>query len=160
MKAILYARSAPGDTSEALLTQAASCSRYAEQQGFEVVASIQDVGSAGRGDTLERPGLHKVRALAASGDIYALLVCGSDQIASLPDLREQFQQELAQHHVALHIIPTDCTRCIRLHLSDQDMQAIQQMAHQAGLTPAEWARRVVLQATRAPEAATPSQTVT
>lgn len=74
----IYCRiDAPEDTHGVLKGQYEQLERYAEQMGFAVVGSSQDLGS---GSSLDRPGLLAVREAAKAGDAQVLLVTSISRI--------------------------------------------------------------------------------
>lgn len=74
----IYCRiDAPEDTHGVLKGQYEQLERYAEQMGFAVVGSSQDLGS---GCSLDRPGLLAVREAAKAGNAQVLLVTSISRI--------------------------------------------------------------------------------
>lgn len=74
----IYCRiDAPEDTHGVLKGQYEQLERYAEQMGFAVVGSSQDLGS---GSSLDRPGLLAVWEAAKAGDAQVLLVTSISRI--------------------------------------------------------------------------------
>lgn len=77
-KAWIYCRiDAPEDTHGALKGQYEQLERYAEQMGFVVVGSSQDLGS---GTSLDRPGLLAVREAMKAKTAAVLLVTSISRI--------------------------------------------------------------------------------
>ena len=74
----IYCRiDAPEDTHGILKGQYEQLERYAEQMGFAVVDSSQDLGS---GTSFDRPGLLAVQEAAKAGDCQVLLVTSVSRI--------------------------------------------------------------------------------
>lgn len=82
-----------------LQTQLEQCRRYAEANGFTVVAEFQDIKS---GTTLDRSGLTEARRMLQKGEAVAILVYSPDRltrsIAHAVLLREEFRRYGAELH--------------------------------------------------------------
>jgi site-specific DNA recombinase len=78
-RSVIYARVSTDDQADNYSTdsQIAACRKYAEDNGFSVVAVLQDVMS---GAKLDRPGLTKVRELIRLKHTDALIVYCSDRL--------------------------------------------------------------------------------
>lgn len=93
-RAWIYCRiDAPEDTHGALKGQKKELMDYAEQMGFEVVGSSEDIGS---GLDFELTGLKEVMKAAADGEFDVLLIKKLDRLgrdaAKTPELLSGFDQ--------------------------------------------------------------------
>lgn len=84
----IYCRiDAPEDTHGVLKGQYEQLERYAEQMGFAVIGSSQDLGS---GLSMERPGLMAVREAVKAGNTQVLLVVSVSRIGRDTDSTIEF----------------------------------------------------------------------
>ncbi len=97
-KAILYARVSTeeqGSKGYSLAQQLAALREYAAQEGFEVLAEVEDKGYSG--DNLERPGMDRIRDLVAAGGVYIVLAQDRDRLSREPAyifiLRTEFKSK-------------------------------------------------------------------
>lgn len=96
----IYCRiDAPEDTHGALKGQYEQLERYAEQMGFTVVGSSQDLGSGLRFD---RPGLLAVRDAAKVGDCEVLLVASVNRIGRDMEKAAEFIRNLSDCGVRIY----------------------------------------------------------
>lgn len=103
MQAIIYSRVSTDDQGDnnSLPTQVAACRRYAEQQGFEVVAELQDVLS---GSVIDRPGLAKAREVIRAGGASVLIVYSQDRLTRSVAHMLLIADELKAAKAALHTV--------------------------------------------------------
>lgn len=112
----IYCRiDAPEDTHGALKGQYEQLERYAEQMGFIVVGSSQDLGS---GTSLDRPGLLAVREAAKAGDYQVLLVTSISRIGRDAAKTMDFIRTLG-----------DCGICIYSPMEGELQPLINQLSH-------------------------------
>ena len=82
-----------------LQTQLEQCRRYAEFNGFTIVAEFQDIKS---GMTLDRAGLTEARRMLQKGEAVAIIVYSPDRltrsVAHAVLLREEFRRYGAELH--------------------------------------------------------------
>jgi site-specific DNA recombinase len=99
--AVIYARVSSDKQKEenTIASQTAALRQFAQQQGFTVPDEwvIEDEGYSGA--TLIRPGLEKVRDLAAEGQIDAVLVYSPDRLSRKYAYQVLLIEELARHNV-------------------------------------------------------------
>src|SRR5215207_6592683 len=84
-RAILYARVSTEEqarTGFSLRQQIERLRRYAEIEGYEVLAEVQDHGQTGA--SLDGPGLDRVRDLVAAGGVSMVLAQDRDRFAREP----------------------------------------------------------------------------
>lgn len=99
-RAWIYCRiDAPEDTHGALKGQYEQLERYAEQMGFAVVGSSQDLGNGLR---LDRPGLQVVQEAAKAMDIQVLLVASISRIGSDVAQTAEFVRSLSDCGVRIY----------------------------------------------------------
>jgi site-specific DNA recombinase len=91
MRAAIYARIACA-TEERILSQSATLRSYAAKNGAEVVEEFTDDGYSGL--RLDRPGLERMRRLAAQGGFDVLLTSGPDRLARKHELLAVILEEL------------------------------------------------------------------
>src|ERR1700747_183568 len=99
--AAIYARVSSDRQKEenTIASQTAALQEFARSQGFAVPGEwvIEDEGYSGA--TLIRPGLEKVRDLAAEGQIDAVLVYSPDRLSRKYAYQVLLIEELARHNV-------------------------------------------------------------
>lgn len=99
--AAIYARVSSDKQKEenTIASQTAALIEFARNQGFDVPAEwvIEDEGYSGA--SLVRPGLEKVRDLAAEGHIQAVLVHSPDRLSRKYAYQVLLIEELARHGV-------------------------------------------------------------
>lgn len=99
-RAWIYCRiDAPEDTHGALKGQYEQLERYAEQMGFAVVDSSQDLGNGLR---LDRPGLQVVQEAAKAMDIQVLLVASISRIGRDVAQTAEFVRSLSDCGVRIY----------------------------------------------------------
>lgn len=101
-QAVLYARVSTASQAEkgySLAQQVEALRAYAEAEGMEVVAEIVDSGHSGA--SLARPGLDRLRDLAAAGEVSVALSQDRDRFAREPALLYLLRRELAEHGTEL-----------------------------------------------------------
>lgn len=99
-RAWIYCRiDAPEDTHGALKGQYEQLERYAEQMGFAVVGSSQDLGNGLR---LDRPGLQVVQEAAKAMDIQVLLVASISRIGRDVAQTAEFVRSLSDCGVRIY----------------------------------------------------------
>ena len=96
MRAAIYARVASA-TPERILTQLEALRAYAAENGMEVIEEFTDDGYSGLG--LDRPGLDRMRRLAARRGFDVLLSSGPDRLARKLELLAAFFEELERFAV-------------------------------------------------------------
>jgi site-specific DNA recombinase len=84
-RAIIYCRTASAHEGSdfSLALQADRCRAYCERLGYQVIEVITDAGYSG--NTLERPGLTRLRALVATGKIDAVVTLSTDRLTRRVD---------------------------------------------------------------------------
>lgn len=102
-RAILYCRVSTEEQehNNSLPTQLQACRRYAEQQGWSVVAELHDALS---GALLDRPGLSKLRQVVAAGGVDAVIVYSQDRLTRSVAHMLLLRDELNAAGVALHAV--------------------------------------------------------
>ena len=97
--AAIYARVSKQKGEHTIASQTAALRDFARQQGFSVPDEwvIEDEGYSGA--TLVRPGLDRVRDLAAEGQIDAVLVYSPDRLSRKYAYQVLLIEELARHNV-------------------------------------------------------------
>src|SRR6201984_185360 len=125
--AAIYARVSSDRQKEenTIASQTAALQEFARSQGFAVPGEwvIEDEGYSGA--TLIRPGLEKVRDLAAEGQIDAVLVYSPDRLSRKYAYQVLLLEELARHNVQTIFIkaPQTATAEDQLLLQFQGMIA-------------------------------------
>ena len=108
MRCVIYARvstDAQEREGTSLDTQEAACTEYARKEGWTVVEEVlRDTAS---GFTLERPGMERVRALAASGKVDVILAHALDRLSRKQTHVAILVEEMEQHGVALRFVTED-----------------------------------------------------
>jgi site-specific DNA recombinase len=91
-RAVVYVRVSSEKQVEgySLQTQIEGCEKYAQANNLTIVERIEDPGQSGA--TLNRPGLSRVRKLAANGQVDAVLIYARDRLA------RELLQDLAVCH--------------------------------------------------------------
>ena len=125
--AVIYARVSSDKQKEehTIASQTEALRGFARQQGFSVPDEwvIEDEGYSGA--TLARPGLERVRDLAAEGQIDAVLVYSPDRLSRKYAYQVLIIEEFARHNVETVFIkaPTTATPEDQLLLQFQGMIA-------------------------------------
>lgn len=104
-RAVLYARVSTEDQARkgySLRQQVERLREHVEEQGYDVVAVIEDAGQSGA--TLERPGMDKVRNLVAGGGVDLVLAQDRDRFAREPAYLYLLRQELQEHGTKLRAL--------------------------------------------------------
>ncbi len=85
LRAIIYCRTASAHEGSdfSLAVQADRCRVYCERLGYQVTEVITDSGQSG--NTLERPGLTRLRALVAAGQAEAVVTLNTDRLTRRVD---------------------------------------------------------------------------
>src|SRR5215469_4945165 len=116
--AAIYARVSSNKQKEehTIASQTAALRDFARQQGFSVPDEwvIEDEGYSGA--TLVRPGLERVRDLAAEGQIDAVLVYSPDRLSRKYAYQVLLIEELARHNVQTVFIKAPQTATPEDHL--------------------------------------------
>jgi site-specific DNA recombinase len=84
-RAFIYCRTGtvPDRIIFSLEVQADNCRAYCQRTGYEVAEVIDDAGQSG--NTLERPGLTRLRALVAAGTVDAVMTLSTDRLTRRVD---------------------------------------------------------------------------
>ena len=105
MRAILYARVSTRGQAErgySLRQQIEALQTYAEKNGYDVLAEIEDDGYSGI--TLDRPGLDRVRELVEVGGVDLVLAQDRDRFAREPAFHYLLETEFAKYGTKLAAI--------------------------------------------------------
>jgi len=104
--AAIYARfsSAQQREENTIASQTAALAAFARSEGYSVAAEwiFQDEGYSGA--NLVRPGLERVRDLAAEGQIQAVLVLSADRLSRKYAYQVLLMEEFARHGVEIRFI--------------------------------------------------------
>ena len=108
MRCVIYSRvstDAQEREGTSLDTQEAACAEHARREGWTVMAEVlRDTAS---GFTLERPGIERVRALAASGQVDVVLAHALDRLSRKQTHVAILVEEMEQHDVTLRFVTED-----------------------------------------------------
>ena len=102
--AILYARVSTRQQSEAgfsLRQQLEALRQWAEAEGYAVLEEIEDAAS---GASLDRPGLDRVRDLAAAGGVSVVLAQDRDRFSREPAFTYLLRLEFEEHGTKMHAL--------------------------------------------------------
>jgi len=105
MRVILYARVSTRGQAEkgySLRQQIEALEAYASQQGWGVVAVIEDDGYSGA--TLERPGMDRVREIVETGSVDLVVAQDRDRIAREPAFHYLLETEFIRYSTKLTAI--------------------------------------------------------
>jgi site-specific DNA recombinase len=104
-RAITYSRVSTREQKEqgySLRQQREALRSYCEEQGWQVVAEIEDGGHSGA--SLERPGLERMRDLVAQGGVDVVLAQDRDRFAREPAYIYILKQEFAEYGTRLRAL--------------------------------------------------------
>jgi len=84
-RAIIYCRTASTHEGSdfSLAVQEERCRAYCERRGYQVIEIITDAGHSG--NTLERPGLMRLRSLVVAGKVEAVVTLSTDRLTRRVD---------------------------------------------------------------------------
>jgi site-specific DNA recombinase len=108
MRVVTYARVSTEDQAKhgySLPSQIEACRKYAEQQGWSVVAEISDDGVSGA--ILDRPGLDRIRDLIQTGEIDAVIVYDLDRLSRKVVHQLLIEEELNKAGVTIRYVLGD-----------------------------------------------------
>src|ERR671913_369560 len=97
-RAILYARVSTDEQARSgysLAQQIEALREYAAREGYEVLEEVSDPGQSG--ESLERPGMDRVRDLVAGGGIFVVLAQDRDRFAREPAYLYLLKKEFEEH---------------------------------------------------------------
>lgn len=92
-------------TGSSLESQREACAKYAEEQGWMVVAETEDAGVSGA--TFDRPGLDRVRDMAKAGQLDVLVVYDMDRLSRKALYHMMIEEELGKLDVSIHYVLGD-----------------------------------------------------
>lgn len=85
-----------------LESQREACAKYAQEQGWMVIAEIEDAGVSGA--TFDRPGLDRIRDMAQEGQLDALIVYDLDRLSRKAVYQMVLEEELGKAEVTIHSV--------------------------------------------------------
>jgi len=107
-RVVTYARVSTEDQAKhgySLPSQMEACRRYAEDRGWSVVAEVSDDGISGA--ILDRPGLDRIRDMAQTGEIEAVIVYDLDRLSRKTVHQLLIEEELSKAGITIRYVLGD-----------------------------------------------------
>lgn len=107
-RVVTYARVSTEDQAKhgySLPSQIEACRKYADEHGWAIVAEISDEGVSGA--TFDRPGLDRIRDMAQSREIEAMIVYDLDRLSRKAVYQMLIEEELGKAGVTIYYVLGD-----------------------------------------------------
>jgi DNA invertase Pin-like site-specific DNA recombinase len=128
-RAAIYLRTASAKTDGvvSLEVQRERCHAYAQEHGYAVVATVEDIGRSGT--QLDRPGMNKLRELAQAGSLDVVIVVSVDRLARDYVDQTMLKQEFAQAGATVQIVNADQEDYTRTYRLPMTVAGVAQLNH-------------------------------